>query len=143
MALDKFLQVLTCLGNVLPESSGSYFRILRLTGSQKFAMRLAGAVEITGKDKVETSVTVTVDVQGLQEREHERTIGGSVESGMKTPVPLAPGLHFGILPEGLLVMYEDVFRALEILFLHVRDRVTEHAAFENGARFEHLHDLFG
>src|SRR5579859_8445 len=143
MALDKFLQVFTRVDNMFPQSNGSYFRIFRLAGCEKFAVRLAGPVEVAGKDKMETSVAVAIDVQSLQEREHERAIGGSVEGGMKTPVPLAPGLHFGILLERLLVLNQDVFRTLEILLLYIRDGVTEHIAFENGARFEHLHDLVG
>lgn len=140
---DEFFQVFASFRDVFPQSSGSDLRIFRLAGSEKFAVRLAGPVEVAGKDKMETSVAVTVDVQRLQEREHERTIGGSVEGGMKAPVPLAPGLHFGILLEGLLVLNEDVFRTLKILLLHVRDGVTQHIAFENGTRFEHLHDLVG
>ena len=106
-------------------------------------MRPAGTVEVARKDKMKASVAVTVNVQGLQKREHEWTIGGRVERGVKTPVPLAPGLHFRIFLQGLLVLNKDVFRSLEILFLHVRDRMTQHIAFENSARFEHLHDLVG
>jgi len=62
---------------------------------------------------------------------------------METPVPLAPGLHFRILLQRLLVLNKDVFCLLEILFLHVRNRMTQHVAFEDGASLEHLHDLVG
>src|SRR5579859_4811079 len=103
MALDEFFQVLARVDNMFPQSSGSNLRIFRLAGCEEFAVRLAGSVVVAGKDKMETGVAVAIDVQSLQEREHERTIGGSVEGGMKTPVPLAPGLHFGILLERLLV----------------------------------------
>ena len=62
---------------------------------------------------------------------------------MEAPVPPAPGLHFRILLQRLLVLNEDIFRLLEILFLHVRNRMTQHVAFEHGASLEHLHNLIG
>ncbi len=71
---------------------------------------------ISRKYKVKTSVAIAVDVQRLQKCQHHRTIGRSVTRGMKTPVPLAPGFHFGIPLQRLLVLYEGVFRAVKILF---------------------------
>ena len=62
---------------------------------------------------------------------------------METPVPPAPGLYFRILLQRLFVLNKDVFRLLEILFLHVGNRMTQHVAFEDGACLEHLHDLVG
>jgi len=143
MAGDEFFQILASFGYVFPQSLGGHLGIFRLAGSKKLAMRPAGPVEVTGKDEVKTGVTVTVNVQGLQKREHEWTIGGGIEGGMKTPVPLAPRLHFRIFLQGLFVLNEDILGALEILFPHVGNRMTQHIAFENGARFEHLHDLVG
>jgi len=67
MALDEFLQVLARVDNMFPQSSGSYFRIFRLAGSEEFAVRLAGPVVVAGKDKMETGVAVAIDVQSLQE----------------------------------------------------------------------------
>jgi len=143
MALDEFFQVLTCLGNMFPQCGSSYFGIFPLACRKKLAVGLAGPVEITREDEVKTRVAVTVDVQSLQKREHERTIGGSVEGGMKTPVPLAPGLHFGIFLKGLFVLNQDILRTLKVLLLYVGDGLTQHIAFENSACFEHLHDLVG
>ncbi len=76
---------------------------------------------IPRKYEVKTSVAIAVDVQRLQKCQHHRTISGSITREMKAPVPLAPGFYFGILLQRLLVLYEDVFRAVKILFLHVRD----------------------
>ena len=143
MAGDEFFQVFACFGNVFPQGFRGQLGIFRPAGGQELAVRPAGSVQVTRKDQVETGIAVTVDIQGLQEGEHERTIGGGVKRGVKTPVPLAPGLHFGILLEGLFLMNKDIFRALKILLPHVRDCVTQHIAFENGACFEHLHDLVG
>lgn len=143
MARDEFFQIFAGFRDVLPQSFGGQLGIFRFADSEQFPVRAAGTVEVARKDEMETSVTITVDVQGLQKGKHEWTIGGSVESGMETPVPLAPGLHFGILLQRLLVLNEDVFRLLKILFLHVRNRMTQHVAFEHGASLEHLHDLVG
>ena len=141
MARDEFFQILASFRDVFPQSFGGQLGIFSFADSEKFPVRAAGAVEVARKDEVETSIAIAVDVQGFQKRKHEWTIGGGVESGMETPVPLAPGLHFRILLERLLVLNKDVFRLLEILFLHVRNRMTQHVAFEHGASLEHLHDF--
>lgn len=143
MARDEFFQILAGFRDVFPQSFGGQLGIFFFADSEKFPVRAAGAVEVARKDEVETSVAITVDVQCLQKGKHEWAIGGSIESGMETPVPLAPGLHFRILLQRLLILNEDVFRFLEILLLHVRNRMTQHVAFKDGASLEHLHDLIG
>jgi hypothetical protein len=143
MARDEFFQIFAGFRDVLPQGFGGQLGIFSFADSEKFPVGAAGTVEVPRKDEVETSVTIAVNVQGLQEGKHEWTIGGGVESGMETPVPPSPGLHFRILLQRLLVLNEDVFRLLEILFLHVRNRMAQHVAFEHGARLKHLHDLVG
>src|SRR5438552_2045379 len=60
---------------------------------------------------------------------------------METPVPPAPGLYLRIILKRLFVLAKDVFSALELIFLHVRDRAAQHVALQDRARFEQLHDL--
>src|SRR5437879_6758463 len=141
MALDEFLQVFAGVRNMFPQSGRGQFGIFRPADIQKFAVRLAGAVQVTREDQVETSVAVTVDVKFLQERQHDRTIGGRIECGMETPVPPAPGLHLRIILKRLFVLAKDVFSALELIFLHIRDRAAQHVALQNRARYKPLHDL--
>src|SRR6266700_6165582 len=98
-------------------------------------------MQIARKDQVETGVAVAVDVEFLQERKHDRTIGGLIECGMETPVPPAPGLHIRIILQRLFVMTKDVCSALKLVFLHVCARAAQHVALQDRARFEQLHDL--
>src|SRR2546430_14438928 len=74
---------------------------------------------------------------------HDRTIGGCIECGMETPVPPAPGLHLRIILKRLFVLAKDVFSALELIFLHIRDRAAQHVALQDRACFKQLHDLAG
>src|SRR5437762_12713688 len=60
---------------------------------------------------------------------------------METPVPPAPGLYLRIILKRLFVLAKDVFSALELNFLNVRDRAAQHVALQDRARFEQLRDL--
>ena len=141
MALDKFLQVLAGVRYMFPQRRNGQIRVFRLADIEKLAVRLAGAVQVTREDQMETGVTVAVDVEFFQERQHDGTIGGLIECGMETPVPPAPGLHIRIILQRLFVLTKDVCSALKIFFLHVCDRAAQHVALQDRARFEQLHDL--
>src|SRR5207249_12188895 len=49
--------------------------------------------------------------------------------------------YLRIILKRLFVLAKVVFRALELIFFHVRDRAAQHAALQDRARFEQLHDL--
>src|SRR6266513_106733 len=141
MPLDEFPQVFAGVCNMFPQSCCRQFRILRFADIEYLAVSLAGAVQVTRDDKVQTSIAIAVDVEFLQKRHHNRTIGGGVERGMETPVPSTPRLYLRIVLKRLFVMPKNIFSTLKIFFLHVSNRAAQHITFQNGPRFEQLHDL--
>lgn len=62
MAGDEFFQVFARFRDVFPQSLRSQFGIFCPAGSEKFAVRPASPMQVTGKNEVETSVTVTVNI---------------------------------------------------------------------------------
>src|SRR5947199_10189054 len=95
---------------------------------------------MTREYQVETSVSVTVNVQLLQKRKHHRAIGRCIECRMETPVPPAPGLYLRLILKRLFVLAKDLSHAPELILFHVRDRAAQHGALQDRARFEPLHD---
>ena len=63
VTLDKFLEVLAGFGDVLPKGSGCDFRVARNASVEKFTMCLPGAVQVTRKHQVQTSVAVAIAIQ--------------------------------------------------------------------------------
>jgi len=66
MAFDEFFQIFTGVRYMFPQSRHGYIRIFRFADVEKLAVGRAGAVQVTRKDQVETSVAVAVEVEFLQ-----------------------------------------------------------------------------
>jgi len=143
VALDKFFQVFTGGGDVLPEGVGGDVRILGAAGVQKFVMGFAGDVQIAGEDQMQARVAIAIIVQGFEDGEHHRAIRGRVERGVERPVPLAPGFHVGVVFERFLEMLENFCGGLKIFFGEIGDGLAEHVAFQDRASFEQLHNFVG
>ena len=65
MTRNEFFQILPSFRDVFPQSFGGQLGIFPFADSEKFPVRAAGTVEVARKDEVETSVAITVDVQGF------------------------------------------------------------------------------
>ena len=143
VAVNEFFQIFAGVGDVFPQRRGRDVGILGPAGVEQFVMRFAGHVQIASENQMEAGVAVAIVVQSLQEGEHHGTIRGRVKRGVESPVPLAPGFHVGIILERFLVLLENFFGGLKILFGEIRDRLTKHVAFQHRARFKQLHDFFG
>ena len=66
MARNEFFQIFAGFRDVFPHSFRGQLGIFSFADGEKFPVRASGTVEVARKDEVETSIAITVDVQGLQ-----------------------------------------------------------------------------
>src|SRR5277367_3645147 len=104
VALNEFFQVFAGGGDVFPQGVGCEIGIFGAARVEEFMMSFAGEVQVAGENEMQASVAVAVVVQSLEERKHHGAVGGRVKRGMKSPIPLAPGFHVGVVVEGFLEM---------------------------------------
>jgi len=84
---------------VFPEGFGREIGIFGAARVEEFVVGFSCQVQVAGENEMQTRVAVAIIVQSLEESEHHGAIGGRVKRGMKSPIPLAPGFHVGVVCE--------------------------------------------